>query len=355
MLAARRWQAIVSPRSLPTTAPQRSSANQDALDLPHITVTIPAYNHGKFIARAIESVLVQEHRDIDVIVVNDASTDDTLEVARHYESDTRLHCVSNEQNLGLARNWNRCLALANGPLVMVFGSDDELDPDYLSRVSTLFTAHPEAGLVYAPVRGIDAKGRILNPGSPRKQKLYAAGDAAVSALLETGIGTVTTVFRRDACAAVGDYDESIADGPDVVLCARIAQRYDVIDAGAVGGSFRVHDRKIGPESYLRAERLESYMRGTRQIYDCLSRVGLRDRGIADLDRFIANDGARFALNGALTTIAYGKPEGARLYLRHVVRLDPGWWRSRRFWWVLALLAVPPLGTRIMRHRMKFDV
>lgn len=323
--------------------------------MPHVTVTIPAYNHGRFLGRAIESILAQEHRDLDVVVVNDASTDDTLEVAQRYESDPRVRIVTNERNLGLAGNWNRCLSLAQGPLVMVFGSDDELDPDYLVRASALFEAHPEAGLVHAPVRGFDAAGTILDPGQPRELAVHPAGDAAVSALLRTGIGTVATVFRRAACAAVGDYDETIADGPDVVLCARIAQRYTIIDAGAIGGSFRVHDRKIGPESYLRPERLESYMRGNRQIYECLSPDGLRALGIADLERFLNQDAASFALYGALTAIAYGRPDVARSYLPRAARLDPQWWRRPRFWIALALLAVPPLGRRIMRRRMKFDV
>lgn len=321
----------------------------------HVTVTIPAYNHGRFLGRAIESILAQEHQDLDVVVVNDASTDNTLEVARAYEGDPRFRCVTNERNLGLAGNWNRCLSLAQGPLVMVFGSDDELDPDYLVRASALLEAHPEAGLVHAPVRSFDVQGKILDPGCPREPAVHPAGDAAVSALLRTGIGTVTTVFRSAACAEIGGYDESIADGPDVVLCARIAQRYPIIDAGAVGGSFRMHDRKIGPESYLRPERLESYMGGNRQIYECLSPAGLRALGIADLDRFLNLDGANFALNGALTTIAYGRPDVARSYLHRVARLDPQWWRRARFWFALALLAVPPLGRRIMRRRMNFDV
>jgi glycosyltransferase involved in cell wall biosynthesis len=92
--------------------------------LPHVTVTIPAFNHEAYIARAIESVLNQSQRDFDVAVVDDGSSDASFEVARRYESDPRVRCERNPENLGLARNWNRCLDLAAGPLVMVFGDDD---------------------------------------------------------------------------------------------------------------------------------------------------------------------------------------------------------------------------------------
>ena len=70
--------------------------------MPHISVMIPAYNHAHFIGRAIESVLNQQFQDFDVVVVDDASTDDTVEVVVKYcRRDSPVHLVVNEQNLGL--------------------------------------------------------------------------------------------------------------------------------------------------------------------------------------------------------------------------------------------------------------
>ena len=252
--------------------------------MPHVTVTIPAFNHERYIARAIESVLNQSHRDLDVVVVDDGSSDATYEVARRFESDPRVRCERNAENLGLARNWNHCLELATGPLVMVFGDDDELDADYLAQVSQLFALHPDAGFAYAPVRTVDAGGSVLDPGRARAAGSLAAGDAAVSALIRTGVGTVTSVFRLAAVRAVGGYDARIADGPDIELCARLAQVHEVIDVGRVGGSFRVHDNKWGHLSYLHEDRLESYMRGNRLVYERLTPAGLAALGVEDLDR-----------------------------------------------------------------------
>ena len=100
--------------------------------------------------------------------------DDTFEVASGYTGDPRVRCVRNEDNLGLTRNWSRCLELAQGPYVMVFGDDDLLDPGYLNVATRIFDAHPEVGLVYGPVRTIDSSGRVywsylapdsVNPGA----------------------------------------------------------------------------------------------------------------------------------------------------------------------------------------------
>lgn len=319
--------------------------------MPHVSVTIPCYNHAAFLGRAIQSILDQSHPDFDVLVVDDASSDDSFEVARGFEHDPRVRCLRNESNLGLAGNWNRCLELARGPLVMVMASDDGLDPDYLGRVSRIFVEHPDLGLVYAPVRIVDERDGILEPGAPRQPRLLRAGDDAVSALICGGIGTVTTVFRRACTQELGGYDPAVRDGPDVELCARIASRFDIYDLGAIGGSFRTHPRKWTYLSYLRTERLDQYMLGNRRVWEHLSEAGRRALGVADLDRFIARDGATFALNGALVAIAYGQPALARDYLSRAKGLDPRWWRRRHTWQALVLLGLGGIGARIMRRRM----
>lgn len=318
----------------------------------HVTITIPCYNHGTFLGRAVESVLRQSHADLDVLVVDDASTDDSFAVARGFDSDSRVRCLRNESNLGLAANWNRCLELARGPLVMVMASDDSLDPDYLVRVSQIFTQHPDLGLVHAPVRQIDARGAVTGSGAPRPPRLLAAGDEAVSALIEDGISTVTTVLRRACYEELGGYDVAVKDGPDVELCARIAAHFDIYDLGAVSGSFRNHDRKWTYLSYLKIERLEQYMLGNRRIWEHLSEDGRRALGARDLDQTLARDGARFAVNGALVALAHRRPRLAREYLSRARRLDPRWWLRRHYAQAWILLALGGMGVRLMRMRMQ---
>lgn len=319
--------------------------------MPHVSVAIPSYNHGAFVGRAIQSVLDQSHPDLDVLVVDDASSDDSFEIAGGFEHDPRVRRLRNASNLGLAGNWNRCLELARGPLVLVLASDDSLDPGYLAHVSRVFTERPDLGLVYAPVRIVDARDAVLEPGTPREPRLLRAGDDAVSALIRGGIGTVTTVFRRACCEELGGYDPCVRDGPDIELCARIARRFDIYDLGEIGGSFRTHDRKWTYLSYLKPERLEQYMTGNRRVWDHLSEQGRRALGVPDLDRFIARDGATFALNGALVAIAYRRPALAREYLRRARQLDPVWPLRRHTWQALLLLALRGTGARIMRRRM----
>ena len=101
--------------------------------MPHISVTIPVYNRAHLIGRTIESVLNQEFQDFELLVVDDASSDDTTKVVQQYcRHDPRIKLVINPKNLGLTRNWNRCLDLARCSLVQILLSDDLIDADYLA-------------------------------------------------------------------------------------------------------------------------------------------------------------------------------------------------------------------------------
>ena len=227
----------------------------------------------------------------------------------------------------------------------------ELDAGYLVSVSEILDAHPGVGLVHAPVRVINAEGRVLDSGRERPARLFAAGDDAVVSVLTGGLSTVTTVLRKECIERLGGYDVAIRDTPDIELAARIAARYDVYDAGGIAGSFRWHAGKWGHLSYLEEDTLDIWMNGDRLSWSHLSAAGLGRMKVEDLDELIARRGARFAFDGALASIAHGRSDRARHYLRRAASLDGGWWRRRRFWQALALLVVPGLGRRVMRNRM----
>ena len=82
----------------------------------HASVCIPTYNGAEFIAEAIQSVLTQSFTDFELLVVDDHSSDNTLDIVRSF-ADSRLSIHQNEKRLGIPRNWNHCLALAQGEYV----------------------------------------------------------------------------------------------------------------------------------------------------------------------------------------------------------------------------------------------
>ena len=106
---------------------------------------MPTYNVAPFIKEAIESVLRQTYRNFELLVIDDCSTDETIEVVRGIK-DSRIRVVQNEKNLGLADNLNRGLALINSEYVARMDGDDIADPHWLGREMDVLDAHPDIGI-----------------------------------------------------------------------------------------------------------------------------------------------------------------------------------------------------------------
>lgn len=322
--------------------------------MPHISVMVPTYNRAHLIGQTINSVLAQEFQDWDLVVVDDASEDDTAEVVGRYSrADSRIHLLSNENNVGLTRNWNRCLEVAAGPLVQNLQSDDLVDPGYLLLASQAFDEHPEVGFVAAACRYVDLDGQVIHPGTPRSPCLYAAGDEAVMALLAKGWPHVSSiVLRRECYLQLGKFDERIWNGPDVELDTRLASRYGYYHLGGVHTSFRRHGTNLGALNYLRPDFLQTNLLLFSLAYGYLSSAGMRQMGITNVQRHVRQLVAGDALGGVPLMLAYGRPRLARYYMREALRLDPGVWRRTRFWKYVALLSLSAVGRRIMERRLR---
>jgi glycosyltransferase involved in cell wall biosynthesis len=100
-----------------------------------VSICIPTYNGTRYLKECLDSALAQTFEDFEVVVVDDGSTDSTMDVARQYSrSDGRVRVWRNERNLGLVENWNRCVGLARGEWVKFLFQDDLLEPSCLERM-----------------------------------------------------------------------------------------------------------------------------------------------------------------------------------------------------------------------------
>ena len=129
---------------------------------PSVSVVIPCYNYGRYLPAAVSSVLQDEGVQVDILIVDDASTDGSAEVAQslaatYPEVDVLVH----EQNRGHIATYNDGLVRARGDYVVLLSADDQLTPGSLSRATALLEAHPEVAWVYGAVCRV-------RPGSPRR-------------------------------------------------------------------------------------------------------------------------------------------------------------------------------------------
>jgi glycosyltransferase involved in cell wall biosynthesis len=123
---------------------------------PRVTVGMPAYNAERFIGEAIESMLAQTFREVEIVISDNASTDGTAEICAGYVArDDRIRYVRNATNLGACRNYSNLVGMARGEYFKWASSNDTCHPDYVRRCVEVLDAHPDVVLVCSRTRLIE--------------------------------------------------------------------------------------------------------------------------------------------------------------------------------------------------------
>ena len=124
-----------------------------------ISVIVPAYNYAHLLPRALDSVLAQWAGDIELLVVNDGSQDNTAEVLAEYQARHPQLQVVHQANAGAAAARNHGIRLARGRYALLLDADDELVPDAFASLRTVLQANPQAGLVLGAQLSVTPDGR----------------------------------------------------------------------------------------------------------------------------------------------------------------------------------------------------
>ena len=124
---------------------------------PKLTVLMPVYNAAKYVGEAIESILNQTFRDFEFLIINDGSTDNSLEVIESYK-DLRIKLVNNEKNLGLSRTLNKGIELSEGEYIARMDADDISLPVRLEKQVEFMDSHPHIGICGSWMQGFDPSG-----------------------------------------------------------------------------------------------------------------------------------------------------------------------------------------------------
>lgn len=111
-----------------------------------VSLVIPCYNYGHLAAEAIESALFQTYPPDEILFIDDASTDNSVEVARRYEPRIRIEV--NEKNLGVVENFRKAVEMTRGDYIVFLGADNRFRSDYVERCKGILDAHPDVGVVY---------------------------------------------------------------------------------------------------------------------------------------------------------------------------------------------------------------
>ena len=232
-----------------------------------VSVCIPTRNQARYLPTAIESALGQPVEDLEVVVHDDASTDETAAVLADFH-DPRLRVARHTQPLGIAASRNALLEDARGEYIAWLDSDDRYTDGSLARRVQLLRENPCIGLVHGAFELIDDRNRPLRSWpAVHDVDTFQPGEVAFRELLQSNtITTSTVVARRSAHEAAGPFSETVGrTSSDWDMWLRIALRADVAYTASVVASYRQHANSISRPALADGERLRCDMAVTRHV------------------------------------------------------------------------------------------
>ncbi|MEO8313435.1 MAG: glycosyltransferase [Pseudomonadota bacterium] len=244
--------------------------------VPKVSVCIPVYNGGAYIADAIQSVLDQTYKDFQVVVCDNCSTDNTEELVRSFK-DARVRYVRNDKNLGMVGNANRCIELATGEYVHILHHDDVMLPENLHLKVNILDRYPKVGLVHSDVMFIDGSGNPLDLTKFDAQRDSVEDGRTIFRRYVLNMPVGASIFigavlaRRECYLRLGEFHPALPNTGDSEMWMRIALHYDIACIGKRLVKYRLHNQMtstaINDSEGLNATGLREHYFASRLVLD----------------------------------------------------------------------------------------
>ncbi|MDX5396863.1 MAG: glycosyltransferase family 2 protein, partial [Hymenobacteraceae bacterium] len=184
---------------------------------PLVSVICLCYNHARFLEEALQSVLAQTYKNIEIIVVDDFSTDNSASIIdRFCEKHPKITFIRNEKNYGNCRSFNTAWRQSKGDFIIDFATDDVMQPErVMEQVQALQQAGPQYGVCYTDAVLIDEQSRQVGYHYKRIKKgellsFAPSGDVFAEVLRRYFINPPSMLMRREVFEKLNGYDETMA-------------------------------------------------------------------------------------------------------------------------------------------------
>jgi glycosyltransferase involved in cell wall biosynthesis len=201
-----------------------------------VSVTMPVYNGERFVGQAIESILRQTYRELELIVVDDGSTDATPRILAAYAASDDRIVVHTQENAGYVAALNTAAAIGQGELLARLDADDVAEPSRLRRQVDFLDAHPDVAVVGGSLLVIDATGRPFYLATYPPE----ASDIRAALAHRTPLAHPTVLMRRRVFDAVGGYRTGFPHAEDYDLWLRISSAHELVNLPDIFARYRVH-------------------------------------------------------------------------------------------------------------------
>ena len=287
--------------------------------MPRVSVIIPCYNRAAFLGEAIESAFAQTGVHVDVIVVDDGSTDDSRGVAERYSRAEYVH----QQNAGPSAARNQGLGRATADFVIFLDADDRLMPTAAAQGVGLLLSQPECAMASGQVRLIDEHGQCVE----EPPAWCPDGDPYRAFLLGNYIWTPSAVtFRRRAVQQIGGFAREFLGVEDWDLYLRLARQFLVMCQAHMVAEYRRHPAQLSKRSARMLRDSVRALRGQVPALRSSEEAAAWRRGLRDARRFygvpLAQEWRRAVANGHWREAAKSTLALMRYYPKGLMRATP---------------------------------
>lgn len=258
-----------------------------------VSIIIPCFKQAHFLAQAVDSALAQTHAELEVVVIDDGSPDDTAAVAARYAGDPRFKYIRQE-NTGLPGARNRGIRESSGDYLCFLDSDDTYTPTKVARQAALLDADPQLGWAYCDIVTVDEAGAALpDQFSIASTKRDLSGDLFTSLMLGGYFPPHTVMIRRSVLDAVGGFDPELGGHADYELWLRVAGAgYRAAFVPETLAHYRVHGSSMSKDGeHMHATRVATLVKIARLYPDKVA-VGADRLQQSIVDLFTANQWMR---------------------------------------------------------------
>ena len=285
---------------------------------PLVTIAIPTFNRASWLKNCVSSALSQTYKNIEVIVSDNASTDETQEVLKTV-ADPRLRVVRQKSNIGLLPNWNACLAEARGEYIVLLADDDTIAPRMLDQSIALIKNDPQIPIAIAQSDLYFSEiARRWRPHSKRQTGIWNGTDVLEELLaLPIFAGISTFVFRTQALRDSGGFPVDFPHAADLAACAPLLFAGKAGFINESGGTISLHNARETSRFAI-----DVRLNDSKKAVDLI--ISMADSSIEDPERRerIKLLAKRFFARGALAHLAQYRREGAKV--RTVLPLTWQW-------------------------------
>jgi glycosyltransferase involved in cell wall biosynthesis len=201
-----------------------------SLNRPTLSVTVTNYNYARFLDQNIESIRSQSFDDFEIILIDNASTDESVDIMRkHAAIDPRVRVIAHAENVGQIASLRESCDLCRGQYRLHVDADDwVLSPDAFKDQVQLLEKNPSMALVYSSLALVDADGRLLSSSHPYAHDVVLPSEIALEQMVGFNLNHSGMMFRLDRYRATDGYTEAYPHMCDVALAVRLSKPGDLV-------------------------------------------------------------------------------------------------------------------------------